>query len=112
MKTINKHYRDASSFFEALEKYQKDESVPNQPTINFGTLCKFKDEVGEIMEQMLENAANKKEILSDLIAKESPTASNSDDNIDNKLESSQSAATSKEGARETSAWEKKLEQLG
>ena len=76
------------------------------------TITDFKDEVGEIMEQMLENAANKKEILSDLIAKESPTASNSDDNIDNKLESSQSAATSKEGARKTSAWEKKLEQLG
>ena len=33
------------------------------------TVTDFKDEVGDIMEQMLENAANKKEILADLIAK-------------------------------------------
>ena len=32
------------------------------------TVTDFKDEVGDIMEQMLENAANKKEILADLIA--------------------------------------------
>ena len=34
------------------------------------TVTDFKDEVGDIMEQMLENAANKKEILADLIARE------------------------------------------
>ena len=33
------------------------------------TVADFKDEVGDIMEQMLENAANKKEILADLIAR-------------------------------------------
>ena len=36
------------------------------------TITDFKDEVGEVMEQMLENAANKKEILSDVLSSEKP----------------------------------------
>ena len=75
------------------------------------TITDFKDEVGEIMEQMLENAANKKEILSNLIARES-SASLGDDNV---VDASSDSPQSKAGAddsRDMSEWEKKLEKLG
>ena len=63
------------------------------------------------MEQMSENAANKKEILSDLIAKESAVASSlSDSSADSGTDSPSQA--SGDDPREMSEWEKKLEQLG
>ena len=71
------------------------------------TVTDFKDEVGDIMEQMLENAANKKEILADLIARETkPTVAEEATN------GNASAASTGEDDREMSEWEKKLEQLG
>ena len=64
------------------------------------------------MEQMSENAANKKEILSDLIAKESAVASSlSDSSADSGTDSS-SQASGDDDPREMSEWEKKLEKLG
>ena len=73
------------------------------------TITDFKDEVGEIMEQMLENAANKKEILSNLIARESSTSSG--DDVDISSDSPQQSSGS-DDSREMSEWEKKLEKLG
>lgn len=73
------------------------------------TITDFKDEVGEIMEQMLENAANKKEILSNLIARES-SASLGDD-VDISSDSPQQSAGI-DDSRDMSEWEKKLENLG
>ena len=73
------------------------------------TITDFKDEVGEIMEQMLENAANKKEILSNLIARES-SASLGDD-VDTSSDSPQQSAGT-DDSRDMSEWEKKLEKLG
>ena len=71
------------------------------------TVTDFKDEVGDIMEQMLENAANKKEILADLIARETkPTVAEEATNGE------ASVGSTGEGDREISEWEKKLEQLG
>ena len=71
------------------------------------TVTDFKDEVGDIMEQMLENAANKKEILADLIARETkPTVAEEATNGE------ASAGSAEESDREMSEWEKKLEQLG
>ena len=71
------------------------------------TVTDFKDEVGEVMEQMLENAANKKEILADLIARESKPAA-----AEEGTNGEASANSGGEGDREMSEWEKKLEQLG
>ena len=71
------------------------------------TVTDFKDEVGDIMEQMLENAANKKEILADLIARE--TKPGVAEEVTNGEASEGSAG---ESDREMSEWEKKLEQLG
>ena len=71
------------------------------------TVTDFKDEVGDIMEQMLENAANKKEILADLIARE--TKPDVSEEVTNGEASEGSAG---ESDREMSEWEKKLEQLG
>ena len=71
------------------------------------TVTDFKDEVGEVMEQMLENAANKKEILADLIARESKPAA-----AEEGTNGEASANSDGEGDREMSEWEKKLEQLG
>jgi hypothetical protein len=71
------------------------------------TVTDFKDEVGDIMEQMLENAANKKEILADLIARE--TKPDVAEEVTNGEASEGSAG---ESDREMSEWEKKLEQLG
>ena len=71
------------------------------------TVTDFKDEVGDIMEQMLENAANKKEILADLIARE--TKPDVDEESTN---GEASAGSTGESDREMSEWEKKLEQLG
>ena len=71
------------------------------------TVTDFKDEVGDIMEQMLENAANKKEILADLIARETKSAV-----ADETTNGEASADSTGEGDREISEWEKKLEQLG
>ncbi|MEC8839735.1 MAG: hypothetical protein VYA09_06290 [Candidatus Neomarinimicrobiota bacterium] len=73
------------------------------------TITDFKDEVGEIMEQMLENAANKKEILSNLIARESSTSSG--DDVDISSDSPQQSAGT-DDSRDMSEWEKKLEKLG
>ena len=73
------------------------------------TITDFKDEVGEIMEQMLENAANKKEILSNLIARESSTSSG--DDVDISSDSPQQSSGS-DDSRDMSEWEKKLEKLG
>ncbi len=73
------------------------------------TITDFKDEVGEIMEQMLENAANKKEILSNLIARESSTSSGDDVGISSDSPQ-QSAGT--DDSRDMSEWENKLEKLG
>ena len=73
------------------------------------TITDFKDEVGEIMEQMLENAANKKEILSNLIARESSASSGAD--IDTSSDSLQQSAGT-DDSRDMSEWEKKLEKLG
>jgi hypothetical protein len=71
------------------------------------TVTDFKDEVGDIMEQMLENAANKKEILADLIAREGkPTVA------EEATDGEASVGPAGEGDREMSEWEKKLEQLG
>ena len=71
------------------------------------TVTDFKDEVGDIMEQMLENAANKKEILADLIARE--TKPDVAEEVTNGEASEGSAG---ESDRDMSEWEKKLEQLG
>ena len=71
------------------------------------TVTDFKDEVGDIMEQMLENAANKKEILADLIARET-----NPDVAEEVTNGEASEGSSKEGERDMSEWEKKLEQLG
>ena len=71
------------------------------------TVTDFKDEVGDIMEQMLENAANKKEILADLIARE--TKPDVSEEVTNGEASEGSAG---ESDRDMSEWEKKLEQLG
>ena len=71
------------------------------------TVTDFKDEVGDIMEQMLENAANKKEILADLIARE--TKPDVAEEVTNGEASEGSAG---ESDREMREWEKKLEQLG
>ena len=71
------------------------------------TVTDFKDEVGDIMEQMLENAANKKEILADLIAKETTP-----DVAEEATNGEVSASSAGESDREMSEWEKKLEQLG
>jgi len=71
------------------------------------TVTDFKDEVGDIMEQMLENAANKKEILADLIARETKP-----DVAEEATNGEVSAGSAEEGDREMSEWEKKLEQLG
>ena len=71
------------------------------------TVTDFKDEVGDIMEQMLENAANKKEILADLIARETKP-----DVAEEVTNGEVSEGSSKEGERDMSEWEKKLEQLG
>ena len=71
------------------------------------TVTDFKDEVGDIMEQMLENAANKKEILADLIARETKP------DVDEEATNGEASEGSKgESDREMSEWEKKLEQLG
>ena len=75
------------------------------------TITDFKDEVGEVMEQMLENAANKKEILSNLIARESSPLSVDDSTVDTSSDSSQ-ASSGEDDSREMSEWEKKLEKLG
>ena len=71
------------------------------------TVTDFKDEVGDIMEQMLENAANKKEILADLIARETKSAA-----AEEATNGEAAAGSAEEGDREMSEWEKKLEQLG
>ncbi len=71
------------------------------------TVTDFKDEVGDIMEQMLENAANKKEILADLIARETKP-----DVAEEATNGEPSAGSAGESDREMSEWEKKLEQLG
>jgi hypothetical protein len=71
------------------------------------TVTDFKDEVGDIMEQMLENAANKKEILADLIARETKPAAGEE-----ATNGEAAAGSAEEGDREMSEWEKKLEQLG
>jgi len=71
------------------------------------TVTDFKDEVGDIMEQMLENAANKKEILADLIARET-----NPDVAEEETNGEASAGSAGESDREMSEWEKKLEQLG
>ena len=71
------------------------------------TVTDFKDEVGDIMEQMLENAANKKEILADLIARETKQTV-----AEEATNGEASAGSTGEGDREMSEWEKKLEQLG
>ena len=71
------------------------------------TVTDFKDEVGDIMEQMLENAANKKEILADLIARETKP-----DVAEEVTNGEVSEGSSKESERDMSEWEKKLEQLG
>ena len=71
------------------------------------TVTDFKDEVGDIMEQMLENAANKKEILADLIARETKTTA-----AEETTNGEASTGSTGEGDREISEWEKKLEQLG
>ena len=71
------------------------------------TVTDFKDEVGDIMEQMLENAANKKEILADLIARETKPAV-----AEEATNGEAAAGSAEEGDREMSEWEKKLEQLG
>jgi hypothetical protein len=71
------------------------------------TVTDFKDEVGDIMEQMLENAANKKEILADLIARETKPAT-----AEEATNGEAAAGSAEEGDREMSEWEKKLEQLG
>ena len=71
------------------------------------TVTDFKDEVGDIMEQMLENAANKKEILADLIARETKP-----DVAEEATNGKASAGSAEESDREMSEWEKKLEQLG
>ena len=71
------------------------------------TVTDFKDEVGDIMEQMLENAANKKEILADLIARETKP-----DVTEEATNGEASAGSEEESDREMSEWEKKLEQLG
>ena len=71
------------------------------------TVTDFKDEVGDIMEQMLENAANKKEILADLIARETKPAA-----AEEATNGEAAAGSTGEGDREMSEWEKKLEQLG
>ena len=71
------------------------------------TVTDFKDEVGDIMEQMLENAANKKEILADLIARETKP-----DVAEEVTNGEASEGSSIEGERDMSEWEKKLEQLG
>ena len=76
------------------------------------TITDFKDEVGEVMEQMLENAANKKEILSNLIAKESSPLSGDDTAVDVSSDSPQASAAGEDDSREMSEWEKKLEKLG
>ena len=76
------------------------------------TITDFKDEVGEIMEQMSENAANKKEILSNLIAKESSTTSSSSDSVADNSSDSSSPGSDGDEVRAMSEWEKKLEQLG
>ena len=71
------------------------------------TVTDFKDEVGDIMEQMLDNAANKKEILANLIARETkPTV------VEEATNGEASEGSTEEGDREMSEWEKKLEQLG
>ena len=75
------------------------------------TITDFKDEVGEVMEQMLENAANKKEILSNLIARESSPSSVDDSTVDTSSDFSQ-ASSGEDDSREMSEWEKKLEKLG
>jgi hypothetical protein len=75
------------------------------------TITDFKDEVGEVMEQMLENAANKKEILSNLIARESSPPSGNDNAVDTSSDSPQSSV-GEDDPREMSEWEKKLEKLG
>jgi hypothetical protein len=75
------------------------------------TITDFKDEVGEVMEQMLENAANKKEILSNLIARESSPSSVDDSTVDTSSDSPQ-ASSGEDDSREMSEWEKKLEKLG
>ena len=75
------------------------------------TITDFKDEVGEIMEQMLENAANKKELLSDLIAKENSPLLSDDSAVDSSSDSPQPSAGA-DDSREMSEWEKKLEKLG
>ena len=71
------------------------------------TVTDFKDEVGDIMEQMLENAANKKEILADLIARETKPGV-----AEEATNGEASAGSAEESDREMSEWEKKLEQLG
>ena len=71
------------------------------------TVTDFKDEVGDIMEQMLENAANKKEILADLIARETKP-----DVVEEVTNGEASEGSAGESDREMSEWEKKLEQLG
>ncbi len=71
------------------------------------TVTDFKDEVGDIMEQMLENAANKKEILADLIARETKP-----DVAEEATNGEASAGSAGESDRAMSEWEKKLEQLG
>ena len=71
------------------------------------TVTDFKDEVGDIMEQMLENAANKKEILADLIARETKP-----DVAEEATNGESSAGSAEESDRDMSEWEKKLEQLG
>ena len=63
------------------------------------------------MEQMLENAANKKEILSNLIAGESAPSSGDDSAVETSSDSPQSSAGA-DDSREMSEWEKKLEKLG
>ena len=75
------------------------------------TITDFKDEVGEIMEQMLENAANKKEILSNLIARESSASSGAGADADTSSDSLQQSAGT-DDSRDMSEWEKKLEKLG
>ena len=75
------------------------------------TITDFKDEVGEIMEQMLENAANKKELLSDLIAKENSPLLSDDSAVDSSSDSPQPSAGA-DDSRTMSEWEKKLEKLG
>ena len=71
------------------------------------TVTDFKDEVCDIMEQMLENAGNKKEILADLIARETKP-----DVVEEVTNGEASEGSAGESDREMSEWEKKLEQLG